>query len=99
VVSTPIQSYQPVLRAFERVEEGIPLKADSGSFADLLRRAINDAGDLQSDAKGMIEAFLRGDPVDLHQVMAAVEEAGISLDLLVEVRNKLTEAYRSVMQM
>jgi flagellar hook-basal body complex protein FliE len=47
----------------------------------------------------MISAFVRGEPVEIHEVMAAVEEAGISLSLLVEVRNKLTEAYRTVMNM
>jgi flagellar hook-basal body complex protein FliE len=45
----------------------------------------------------MIAAFLRGEPVELHQVMAASEEASISLELMVEIRNKLIEAYRTVM--
>jgi len=70
-----------------------------GSFGDLLKRAINDTSDLQDEAKDLIGAFLRGEPVELHQVMAATEEASISLQLLVEIRNKLTEAYRSVMNM
>ena len=43
--------------------------------------------------------FLRGEPIELHEVMAATEEAGIALDMLIEIRNKLTEAYRSVVQM
>ena len=42
-------------------------------------------------------SFLRGDAVDLHQVVAASEEASISLELLVEIRNKLADAYRTVM--
>jgi flagellar hook-basal body complex protein FliE len=37
--------------------------------------------------------------VEIHDVMAATEEAGIALDMLIEIRNKLTDAYRSVMQM
>jgi flagellar hook-basal body complex protein FliE len=98
-MSAPIQPYRPVLRPFEQVESGFPLHPKGNSFGDLLRQALNDASDLQSDAKGMIESFLRGEPVDLHQVMAAVEEAGISLHLLVEIRNKLTEAYRTVMNL
>lgn len=68
-----------------------------GSFGDLFKKAINDTSGMQDDAKDMIQAFLRGEPVELHQVMAASEEAAISLELLVEVRNKLTEAYRTVM--
>jgi flagellar hook-basal body complex protein FliE len=70
---------------------------DGPSFKDLLARGINDASAIQEESKDMIGAFLRGEPVELHQVMAASEEAAISLELLVEIRNKLTEAYRSVM--
>ena len=47
----------------------------------------------------MTAAFVNGEPVELHQVMAAAEEAGISLEMLVEVRNKVTEAYRTVINM
>jgi flagellar hook-basal body complex protein FliE len=68
-----------------------------GSFKDLLTRGINDASGLQDESKDMIAAFLRGEPVELHQVMAASEEAGIAVELLVEIRNKLTDAYRAVM--
>jgi flagellar hook-basal body complex protein FliE len=60
---------------------------------------LNDAGQLQQDSQDIIAAFVRGEPVELHQVMAAAEEASISLELLVEIRNKLTDAYRAVMNM
>jgi flagellar hook-basal body complex protein FliE len=70
---------------------------DGPSFKDMLARGLNDTSALQDDSKDMIGAFLRGEPVELHQVMAASEEASLSLELLVEIRNKLTEAYRSVM--
>ena len=55
--------------------------------------------ELQSEAQDAIGAFLRGEPVEVHQVMAAAEEAGIALEMLIEIRNKLTEAYRSVIQL
>ena len=47
----------------------------------------------------MIQAFLRGDQVELHQVMAATEEAGIALEMLIEIRNKFTDAYRTLINM
>ncbi len=67
------------------------------SFGDVFAKLVNDTGDLQDHSRDLIGAFLRGEPVELHQVMAASEEAQISLDLLVELRNKLTDAYRAVM--
>lgn len=71
----------------------------SGSFGDLFTQALNDASGLQDRSRMAIESFVRGEPIELHQVMAAAEEASISLELLVEIRNKLTEAYRTVMNM
>ena len=80
---------------------GIPLgpSRSDNSFADTLKAALGDVSQLQGDAKDLIAAFVRGEPVEVHQVMAAAEEAALSLELLVEIRNKLTEAYRTVMNM
>lgn len=72
---------------------------DGASFADTLRGVLGEVSDLHVQAQDTIGAFLRGEPVETHRVMAAAEEAGIALDLLIEIRNKVTEAYRAVMQM
>jgi flagellar hook-basal body complex protein FliE len=78
---------------------GIALPTGEGSFGDLLTRALGDVQDSQQNRDDTVAAFLRGEPVELHQVMAAAEEASLSLQMLVEVRNKLTDAYRSVMNL
>ncbi|MCE9600640.1 MAG: flagellar hook-basal body complex protein FliE [Gemmatimonadetes bacterium] len=67
------------------------------SFGDMFKKVLTDTSDLETGSRDLIQSFLRGEPVELHQVMAASEEASISLELLVELRNKLTDAYRSVM--
>ena len=69
------------------------------SFGETLTRAINEVSAQQDRSAEMTGAFLRGEPVEMHQVMAAAEEAGISLEMLIEVRNKFTEAYRTVINM
>lgn len=71
----------------------------SGSFGDSLKRALNDVSAQQDHAADTLGAFLRGDNVELHQVMAATEEADISLQMLIEVRNKFTDAYRTLSSM
>jgi flagellar hook-basal body complex protein FliE len=96
-MTIPIRPEGPVFIPLERGTDSIGDAPAGGSFKDLLARGINDASQLQDDSKDMIASFLRGDPVELHQVMAATEEAGIAVEMLVEIRNKLTEAYRSVM--
>ena len=69
------------------------------TFADTLKQAIGEVSAAQDNAIDTVQAYLRGEPVELHQVMAASEEAGIALEMLVELRNKLTEAYRTVINM
>ena len=70
-----------------------------GSFKDTLTQALGDVQGLQDEAGDAVQAFLRGDPVELHDVMAAVEEAGLALEMLIEVRNRAVEAYRTVANM
>lgn len=79
----------------------IPIQGpgDGSSFADSLEKALGQVSELQTESQDAISAFLRGEPVEVHEVMAATEEAGIALEMLIEVRNKLTEAYRSIINM
>ncbi|HXT19066.1 MAG TPA: flagellar hook-basal body complex protein FliE [Gemmatimonadaceae bacterium] len=70
-----------------------------GSFGDTLTRALNQVSATQDVAQNYIQQFVQGQPVELHQVMAASEEASISLEMLVELRNKVMDAYKTVMQM
>lgn len=73
--------------------------AGEGSFADTLKRFVGEVSDAQGRSGDAIQGFLRGEEVELHEVMAAAEEAGIALEMLIEIRNKLTEAYRTVIGM
>jgi len=83
--------------------EGGPLRTqksnDGPSFADALKRAIGEVSTQQDTAQDYVQRFVRGEPVELHQVMAAAEEAQLSLEMLVELRNKMMDAYKTVMSM
>ncbi|HET7275500.1 MAG TPA: flagellar hook-basal body complex protein FliE [Longimicrobiaceae bacterium] len=69
------------------------------NFGDTLKEALSQVSASQDHASDTVAAFLRGEPVELHQVMAATEEAGIALEMLIEVRNKFTDAYRTIINM
>jgi flagellar hook-basal body complex protein FliE len=69
------------------------------SFGSTLTRAINEVSDSRDHAADLTKRFAAGENVELHQVMAATEEAGIALDMFIELRNKVVEAYRSVISM
>jgi flagellar hook-basal body complex protein FliE len=72
---------------------------DGPSFGDTLKRALGEVSSAQDTAQDSIQRFTRGEPVELHQVMAAAEEAQLSLEMLVELRNKVLDAYKTVMNM
>lgn len=73
--------------------------AGGGSFGDTLKQMINRTSDQQDAAADYAARFTRGEPVEMHQVMASAEEASLSLEMLVEVRNKFLDAYRTVVNM
>jgi flagellar hook-basal body complex protein FliE len=68
-------------------------------FSDMVTDLIKDVNELQNDAGQAQTAFLNGEPVELHEVMIKAEEAGLSMDLLLEIRNKLVNAYNEIIRM
>lgn len=78
---------------------GLPKPASEESFGDLLGNFVESVNALGAESEVAKDAFLRGEPIDLHEVMIAGEEAGIAFDLLIEVRNKLVEAYQNLIRM
>lgn len=70
-----------------------------GGFHDLLRRSIDAVNENQQAANAQREAFEHGKDVDLASVMIAAQKSSVSFQAMVEVRNKLVEAYKDVMNM
>ncbi len=68
------------------------------SFKDMMSKYISDANDMQVSADKDIQKIIAGEDVDAHQVMTAVEKANISFELVMEIRNKMLEAYREIMK-
>ena len=77
----------------------VPVGTGESSFGNTLTRVLNEVSDTSDRAGDLKQRFINGENVELHQVMAAGEEAGIALDMLIELRNKAVEAYRSVIAM
>ena len=73
--------------------------AGGESFADLLSGLVDQVNDLQTTAGGLRDQMITGEAGDLHSIMIASEEAGIAMELLIEVRNKLVEAYQELLRM
>lgn len=74
--------------------------AAQGNFASLLSQSIEQVSANQQASSSMSAAFERGEPgVDLASVMIAGQKARVSFEALVQVRNRLVEAYREVQNM
>ena len=69
------------------------------SFLDTLKEKLDKINDDQLAAESVTEAFIKGDDVDIHEVMLVGEEAKLSLQMAVQVRNKLVEAYQELNRM
>lgn len=78
--------------------EKIPT-GDKENFGDLLKNAIDDVNKLENEAGEAQDKFARGEAAELHQVMIAAEKAGLSFDLLLEIRRRLVEAYQDIIRM
>jgi len=69
------------------------------SFGKLLSQAVDTVNGAQQEADTAITRLAAGEPVDLHQVMLAMEKADLTMQLTTEVRGKLVEAYQEIMRM
>ena len=69
-------------------------------FGDLLTQAINNVNSLQKTSGDLQTRFDRGDAdVSLSDVMIARNKSTVAFDATVQIRNKLVEAYKDLMNM
>jgi flagellar hook-basal body complex protein FliE len=69
------------------------------SFGEVLKTSIEEVNRLQVEANHAIEQLGTGETKNIHETMIALEKAEISFKLMLEVRNKILDAYREVMRM
>lgn len=84
------------------LEAGGKVQETGGStdFAALLKQSIDSVNDTQQTAVKMAEAFETGETnASLAEVMVASQKASVSFQAMLQVRNKLVEAYQDVMNM
>ena len=78
---------------------GEPVGTTAGAsteFGSALSRALEEVGRLGDDAKGKAEALARGEPVEVHDLMIAMGKSELAFNLMLEVRNKMVEAWQTL---
>jgi flagellar hook-basal body complex protein FliE len=107
-VQAPAESAAPKTIPFTELEKlspgilpnsvGVTNAAPAG-FDKLVTGLVNEVSAKQAAAGESVNGLLSGKNVSLHQTVIAMEEASISFQLMVEVRNKLLESYQELMRM
>jgi len=70
----------------------------SVDFSTMLKDALKDVNDAQLTADDAVQKVLNGETKDIHSTMIALQKADVSLKMMLEVRNKIMEAYQEVMR-
>jgi flagellar hook-basal body complex protein FliE len=69
------------------------------SFSSMLGKMVAEVDAQQNTASQSVAALQGGQNVPLHQAVVAMEEANVSFQLMVEVRNRMMDAYQEIMRM
>ncbi len=82
------------------VDNSVNRSQPTQSFSDLFSQAVDKVNETQKASGATAEAFQKGEPgVDITDVMVASQKASVSFQAALQVRNKLVEAYKDIMNM
>jgi flagellar hook-basal body complex protein FliE len=69
------------------------------SFSQILLNGVDTVNQRMVNADAMVRAFALDDSIPVHQVTFALEQARLSLELMMQVRARLVEGYQRMMEM
>ena len=76
------------------------IKTDGGpGFGEVLKDAITTTNELQKQSDQEIQKLMTGESQDLHTTLIAVQKADLSFQMMMQVRNKIVQAYQEIMRM
>ena len=84
-------------------EVRVPQKSGSEKsgtgFGEILKDAISTANELQKQSDQEIQKLMTGESQDLHTTVIAMQKADLSFQMMMQVRNKIVQAYQEIMRM
>ncbi len=75
-----------------------PIKEEGADFGDMLKDAIATVDGLQKESNLEIQKLMSGESQDLHNTIIAVQRADLSFQMLMQVRNKIVQAYQEIIR-
>lgn len=89
----------PVITRLGITAPAMPTQGESVAFGDILSSGMRHVEGKLATANDLVRQFALDDSVPLHQVTFALEEARLSVELAMQVRSRLVEGYRELMNM
>ena len=85
---------------FDNFAQVGPNKAEksSTSFSEVLKDSINKIGELEKEADQQTEKLVKMEGQDVHNTMISAEKADLSFQLMMQIRNKIINAYEEIMK-
>jgi flagellar hook-basal body complex protein FliE len=84
---------------FERLNNVQKQDEKNNGFLSIFKDKLDEVNEKQITAEKTTESFIKGDGAEVHEVLLSTQEAKMSLELAVQVRNKLVEAYQEINRM
>ncbi len=92
----PIQPTRPAAPADGLARTRSGDDKDSPSFAEILKNSIQEVNALQKEADSAVQELVQAKTENVSEVLTAVEKADLAFRALMQVRNKLIEAYEEI---
>jgi flagellar hook-basal body complex protein FliE len=89
----------PAAPAGDAGAAGAGAPGGKASFGEVLKDSLAQVNSLQHEADAAIHSLATGGTATLHDTMLAVEKAELSFRLMMQVRNKIVDAYQEVLRM
>jgi len=103
---TPIQPIQmtafpvaPPVTPIANTAAQVPSEVAPTGFKDLLKGALQDLNASQVNGTNAMKELATGEAKNLHEVVLAMEQAGLTLQYAIQIRNKILEAYQEIIRM
>ncbi len=97
-----IDDYSKVIQGIEKelAKDSLGKKEEKSSkgFTEFLKEAIDKVDSAQKEAQKEVQKMVTGEETNIHKTLIAMEKADLSFNLMMQIRNKLVDAYNELMR-
>lgn len=105
IQSVGLKAYTNALQNFAKAEKKVQsntlpkTEKPTNDFSDVLSASLEKVNNLQTERSAMISSFASGETQNVHELMIAMQKAGLAMNMTSAVRNKVLEAYKELSRM